>query len=212
MPWCPKCKNEYVEGKTHCPDCDVDLVEELPLKEEESIDIPEDYEFPEDFRPEEILEENQAKPVPSKTYKSPEERYQDMRSSAYTFLFVGGLGILIMALALAGVLTFPFHDFALVVMLALFVVFLYIGVLSFKNSSKIKDSIQVENSLIAEVRAWYEKEGAQLESLANLNQELPQEILYFQKYDMIRQGIQTHFPELDETLLDKLTSDFCEEE
>ena len=29
MAWCPKCKNEYRKGITHCPDCDVDLVEEL---------------------------------------------------------------------------------------------------------------------------------------------------------------------------------------
>ncbi|MCR4690840.1 MAG: hypothetical protein K5739_05825 [Lachnospiraceae bacterium] len=27
--WCPVCKNEYREGFTHCPDCDVDLVESL---------------------------------------------------------------------------------------------------------------------------------------------------------------------------------------
>ena len=33
--WCPKCKNEYREGFTHCPDCDVDLVESL-----ESIPVP----------------------------------------------------------------------------------------------------------------------------------------------------------------------------
>lgn len=29
MPWCPVCKNEYVEGYTHCKDCDVDLVDSL---------------------------------------------------------------------------------------------------------------------------------------------------------------------------------------
>ena len=45
MPWCPKCRNEYVEGKTHCPDCDVDLVEELSFEKEEILP-PEDYEFP----------------------------------------------------------------------------------------------------------------------------------------------------------------------
>lgn len=28
--FCPKCGAEYREGFTHCPDCDVDLVEELP--------------------------------------------------------------------------------------------------------------------------------------------------------------------------------------
>ena len=25
MAWCPKCRNEYVEGITNCPDCNMDL-------------------------------------------------------------------------------------------------------------------------------------------------------------------------------------------
>ena len=29
MPWCPKCRNEYVEGIKVCADCGVDLVEML---------------------------------------------------------------------------------------------------------------------------------------------------------------------------------------
>lgn len=29
MPWCPKCENEYVEGMDVCPDCGMDLVDEL---------------------------------------------------------------------------------------------------------------------------------------------------------------------------------------
>ena len=32
MPWCPKCKNEYIEGITTCADCGVELVEELPAE------------------------------------------------------------------------------------------------------------------------------------------------------------------------------------
>ena len=30
MAWCPKCRNEYVEGVTVCADCQVPLVDELP--------------------------------------------------------------------------------------------------------------------------------------------------------------------------------------
>ena len=56
MAWCPKCKNEYRKGITHCPDCDVDLVEELLPEEEETVEIPENSEFPEDFDPGAVLE------------------------------------------------------------------------------------------------------------------------------------------------------------
>jgi hypothetical protein len=30
--FCPQCKMEYVEGITRCPDCEVDLVRELPAE------------------------------------------------------------------------------------------------------------------------------------------------------------------------------------
>ena len=34
MPYCPICRYEYVEGTTKCPDCDVNLVAELPEEAE----------------------------------------------------------------------------------------------------------------------------------------------------------------------------------
>ncbi len=33
MPYCPKCRAEYVRGITRCPDCDQDLVDTLPEPE-----------------------------------------------------------------------------------------------------------------------------------------------------------------------------------
>ena len=30
MPFCPLCKSEYGSGTKRCPDCEVDLIEELP--------------------------------------------------------------------------------------------------------------------------------------------------------------------------------------
>ncbi len=33
--FCPQCGEEYRPGFTHCPDCDVDLVEQLPVEQKE---------------------------------------------------------------------------------------------------------------------------------------------------------------------------------
>ena len=213
MAWCPKCKNEYREGITHCPDCDVDLVEELELlpDRQETLEIPENYEFPEDFDPSAILEGARVKPAHVKPYQSPEERYADMRSSAWTFLFVGGAGFIVIILAFLGVYTLPFHDFALAVMLLLFTAFLVIGAVSFKNAGKLKDSAASEHALIDEVTAWYHSEGVRTEAITTLDTSLSEELFYLQKYEAVCQIIQEHFPDLGDDLLNKLASDFCEE-
>lgn len=39
MPWCPKCRNEYVEGMTVCAECGVDLVDELPEEMDENAPV-----------------------------------------------------------------------------------------------------------------------------------------------------------------------------
>lgn len=211
MPWCPKCRNEYVEGRTHCPDCDVDLVDELPAEKEEPLEMSEDYEFPEDFDPRAVLEESAEKPAPVKPYKSPEERYADMRSSAWTFLAVGGAGLVVMILALMGVYTFPFHDFALFVMTALFAAFLIVGIASFKNAAALKELAASENKRIEEITAWYHTEGIHTETMTSLDTSLSEELFYLQKYEAVCQIIKEHFPEIPEDLLNKLASDFCEE-
>ena len=212
MAWCPKCKNEYREGITHCPDCDVDLIEELLPEQEESVKIPEDYEFPEDFDPRVILEGPSEKPVSVKPYRSPEERYADMRSSAWTFLFVGGVGFVVMLLALMGILTFPFHDFALIVMLLLFIAFLIVGIASFQNAKKLKERASTEHAFIARITDWYHSEGIHAEAITSLDASLSEELFYLQKYEIVSRLIQEHFPDISEELLNKLASDFCEEE
>ena len=37
MPWCPKCKNEYVEGVRICADCGCELTDSLEELEKEGL-------------------------------------------------------------------------------------------------------------------------------------------------------------------------------
>lgn len=218
MPWCPVCKNEYVEGITHCPDCDVDLVDELSEEElkNDSIEIPADYEFPEDFDPREVLEEDLLsepgkKAEPAKSYKSPEERYEDMHSSAWTFLLVGIAGTAVMILCWLGIINLPVYDFVLFVMTAMFVIFVFIGIVSFQTAQKIKATIASEHSFMEEVIQWYHTTGCESPAFAELDPEQSEEILYLQKSEIIRSLLKEQFPDIDQALLEKLTDDFCEE-
>lgn len=38
MPYCPRCKFEYVDGQTECVDCGAQLVDELPVDNEVEFD------------------------------------------------------------------------------------------------------------------------------------------------------------------------------
>lgn len=72
MPSCPNCRMEYRSGFTHCIDCDVDLVDTLPLEErqqgesESSTDLVELASFPNSSEAEmirELLEDNDIRTV-----------------------------------------------------------------------------------------------------------------------------------------------------
>lgn len=43
MPFCPRCKYEYVDGKTECVDCGAQLVDELPV--ENDVDVDDDVRY-----------------------------------------------------------------------------------------------------------------------------------------------------------------------
>ncbi len=86
MPWCPKCKLEYVEGKEICPDCKVGLVANLSLiSEEENEDkYFDNVEDDNDETNEETVEEFVADPVTLELIKSlkakgiPDDQIQEM--------------------------------------------------------------------------------------------------------------------------------------
>ncbi len=46
MPFCPRCKAEYLDSVETCPDCQVDLVPVLPIEQVEMIDWVPVYQAP----------------------------------------------------------------------------------------------------------------------------------------------------------------------
>lgn len=205
MPWCPVCKNEYVEGKTHCPDCDVDLVDELPDEPEEEVTpVPTEEELKE-------LAERRAATAHMSTYTSARNKHAETKSSAWTFLFVGGIGFLIITLALVGIIKLPLNIFSLAIMEAMFLIFLIIAALSFKNAMKMLDDISREDNLETQIWTWM-KENLTVESLtAELEEDTSEEMKYFMVSERIRDLLMQTFPEVDDAYAEKLTEDFYNE-
>ena len=88
MPWCPKCKNEYVPGITKCSDCNEDLVSSL-----EEIDFLSNDSTSEDVTSFESIPrvgESLLHTTDSPMYTKASERKEEYSSSytAFVFLFL----------------------------------------------------------------------------------------------------------------------------
>lgn len=206
MPWCPVCKNEYVEGKTHCPDCDVDLVDELTEEEPEAEApyIPTEEELAD-------LAARRAATAHMATHTSAKSKHSETKSSAWTFLIVGGIGFLIITLALVGVIALPLNKFSLFIMEAMFLIFLVIALISFKNAMKMLDDISREDDLETRIRAWGKENLSADELTAELDADTSEEMKYFMVSALIREQLMMAFPEVDDAYAEELTENFYNE-
>lgn len=207
MPWCPVCKNEYVEGKTHCPDCDVDLVDEL-IEETETDET--DHYIPTEEELADIAARRAATAHMS-THTSAKSKHSETKSSAWTFLIVGGIGFLLITLSLLGVIALPLNKFSLLIMEAMFIIFLVIAGISFKNAMNMLDDISREADLETRIKAWGKEHLSVEELTAELEADTPEEMKYFTVSALIREQLMQAFPEVDDAYAEELTENFYNE-
>lgn len=187
------------------------------METEELLDSLKPYAFKEDFTMEDLVNEldgSDKKPQSAKLFKSARERYADARSTAFTFLFIGGIGLAASISNITGILHFPLHGFAIYTMTAVFAIFVFVGLYSMKESKKYLSAIGKEEAQMKAIRKWYRENGvnsAELRALETQSFTEKEEELYLKKYKIIGELLKKQFPDADPTLLDKLASDFCDE-
>lgn len=277
MPWCPKCKNEYVEGTKECADCGCALVETLTEKkavifgEKEqmeklkeflayskidgvSVELNEEDHTYELFVGEE--DEKQAKKLanvflreeakqkeekkaseddeeketeaaqdlnlnPMKSggvYQDSAAKAEDNKSSAYTLLFVGGVGLVVIALCMFGVIDLNLNETSKYmvygVMGALFILFIVMGVVSMRSYKIFAQKAQKEDNLTGEIRKWCladlsaEKVD---EQLSEEDKALADEMKYFKRIEILKKLISEKFLNLDEAYLEHFVDDIYPE-
>lgn len=229
MPWCPKCKYEYKEGITTCADCGGELVDDLSFiaeNEKQSAEVEKEFiegllkassefEFEYDEDEEEIIEDIRNKVKTAETpgvYVNSEEKAEENRTSAYTLITIGILGILFIILFFFDLIPIhlpAFNKYLITgVMGAMFVLFFVMGLVSLRNFKIFKEKAKTENNLTTSIKAW---------SVSNLNPEeidlkfdfegVSEEIKYFQRTQYVKDAINRQFMNLDEAYLNRLVDE-----
>ncbi len=245
MPICPKCKYEYREGMTYCPDCKCDLVdelEELPDTEEleeayiTPTDISEadiqicmnDVEVSDDEE-ELISRERHQDGYKSGIYRNSAERAEDNKSSAWTLLSVGVLGIVVLILIMMGVLPIQLYGVTKYliygVMFALFILFIVMGIISLRNSKIFAQKAESEVTLSDSMKEWCRANinAEQLDAILfgesdtadaedeEPGEEITSEAKYFKRIIAIKHMLADKFMNLDEGFLEDFVDNIYEE-
>ncbi len=139
---------------------------------------------------------------------------KEYRSSAWALLIVGGVGLTIVVLGITGVLPLKLGNPYLFygVTMAVFILFLVMGVLSMKNARIFAQRARVENTLLETVETWCLENlnaeeidcaleaGAQDEDEASEN---AAQLRYFRRVEYLRERINRQFLNLDQGLVEQ---------
>jgi len=144
-------------------------------------------------------------------YQDSAERASENRSSAWILLILGGLGIMGVGLGIAGILPLNFGNSYLFygVMSAVFILFIVSGIISMKNALVFDKKAESENSLRGTMLKWCEEnlDGAALDEQIDISGEISEEILYFRRFECIRDRLNYQFVNLDQDFLEKFIDD-----
>lgn len=230
MPICPKCKNEYRDGFNVCAECKCYLIDSFEEIADEKVISKENLKLVVEEQQESVTTEKKECPrdeYKSGIYRNSAERAEDNKSSAWTLLSVGVVGIIVLVLVMIGLI--PIHFYGITkymvygVMFALFILFIVMGLVSLRNSKIFAKKAESESSLSDTMKEW---------CLANLNaeeldenlfgieennesissgEEVSEEEKYFKRNEEIKRLISDKFMNLDEGFLEDFVDHIYDE-
>lgn len=137
------------------------------------------------------------------------DKYQDITSSASTMLLVGIIGILFMILVLADIIPLPLNSSTAwlfdSVMGGIFIIFIISGIISFMHAKQVKIDADEEDKLIEELLTWADINISKEMLDESLDLTQPEELLYFNRADKIKDKLMHQFENADEALIYEYT-------
>lgn len=227
MPWCPVCKNEYRDGIARCAECKAELVDRLEDESGQAAELERQKRLAHMqaalAASQEAGEEEEipAPPPVYHAYQNSAAKAEDNRTSAYTLLFVGIVGFILVILVFVGVIPI-YHGVSTTkylicgVMGTMFVLFIVFGVVSMRNSRILLIKAESEDSLLSEMTRWCEEHlsAEQVDeglSAEDAWEEMAEEQKYFRRADKMKTIIGDKFMNLDEALLEHFVDEYYQE-
>lgn len=211
--WCPKCREEYRDGITVCADCGTPLVKTLPVE----VDASPAENKAKILNRADSRENMHALSAGNKAYIEMGTKYEDMKSTAYSFILVGAAGIVLMLLIFAGIVPLQFAAYMKsimgIVMGAMFLIFLAIGIRSYMQLSGLKAQVQKERENTDAAKDWFfgHFSAESVDQAANVHSDEELQQKFFQRSRFMQQKLHDQFPDYGEAFLDYLAEQFYEE-
>lgn len=139
----------------------------------------------------------------AKTYINAKEKYDDVMSSATSLIFVSILGFIFVGLVFFKIINLNMNILFYVLSLAMFFLFLIMGITSLMKAFKLKANIPVEESLSEEIKDFFLNEintSSLEEELAASSQ--TNEEKYFSRTAYLKECASNKFKNSDELLID----------
>lgn len=139
-------------------------------------------------------------------YQSSAAKAEDNRTSAWTLFLVGTLGIVFLILSFVGIIPLKLGNSYLFygVMGAVFILFIVMGFVSMRTAKIFAKSAESENSLRDTMEKWC-RENLRAEDIDKdlYMQDASEEILYFKRYEKLKEKLNHQFMNLDQGFLDQ---------
>jgi len=147
-------------------------------------------------------------------YIDSEERAQENRSSAWTLLIVGGIGLVVIILGMLNVIALPFSGFNKYMICGvlgiLCIIFVVSGFISIKKSKTYSESASAERDNEKQILAWCkENEIAKKidDAIANQFPDLPEEEVYFRRYEGLKFFVFKNFQSMSVPFLEHVVDE-----
>ena len=146
-------------------------------------------------------------------YRDKKTKAEDFKSSAYTLLIVGILGLAALAMMEFGILPIklaaPGKYITYAVMGIMFIVFIIMGISSFRSAKTYEDEARDEDDLTARIKEWANKNisADDIKSRIYFEDNTPEEMKYFRYFEVMKELVVQEFGDMNISYLDAV----CEE-